>query len=133
MKKYIISHQTFIKFLFSGGSAAIVEYGVFVGFQTAHLSVYIANIVSFCSGLIVSYILNRLWVFKSNNQPHKEFFTYVCLAMFNLLLTTILIGILTRSVGINPFVVKLVLMITIAVWNYLLFSKLIFKAKSFPG
>lgn len=121
MKKY---HKVF-KFLISGGLAAATEYGSFLIFILA-LPVVPANALSFMLGLVVSFSLNRSWVFVSKGNTKKKFAQYFLLALINLTLGSLLIFTLT-TMGTFALIAKIIVMLLIASWNYLIFSKLIFK------
>jgi putative flippase GtrA len=121
MKKY---HKV-LKFLISGGLAAATEYGSFLLFTLA-LPVVAANALSFTMGLIVSFSLNRSWVFGSKGDTKKKFTQYLLLALINLMLGSLIIFVLV-GLGISAFVAKIIIMLLIASWNYLIFSKMIFK------
>lgn len=121
MKKY---HKVF-KFLISGGLAAATEYASFLVFVIV-LPVVPANALSFMLGLVVSFLLNRSWVFGSKENTKKKFTKYFLLALINLALGSLLIFILT-TIGALALIAKIVVMLLIASWNYLIFSKIIFK------
>jgi putative flippase GtrA len=129
MYKKVISMRV-IRFLVSGGSAAVTEYGVFLFlFDLVKIDVVIANGISFLCGLMVSFLLNKHWVFKSKQRARMEVVLYVILALVNLLLSSLFIQLLVHTAGISPFIAKLIGMVVIAAWNYLFFSRLIFKQR----
>lgn len=116
-----------IKFLVTGTTSAIVEYGVFLTLVHIELSLLLANSISFSCGLFVSYSLNRVWVFRSNGQKKKEFVKYGFLALINLALSNGLIYVEVHFGHVYPALAKLVAMIAVAAWNYYIFPRLIFK------
>lgn len=117
-----------IRFVISGGSAAIIEYGTFLLLSLAlHTNVLVANSISFLCGLITSFLLNKHWVFGSKNAAHKEFVHYFILAIVNLCISTGLVWFMV-NIHIPSFVAKLIAMVIIAIWNYFIFSRLIFKS-----
>lgn len=118
------------KFLVSGGTAALIEYSVFLILDGIGVHLVIANSVSFICGLLVSYILNRLWVFSSRAAVKRQFFIYVLLAGINFSISNIMILLLVDGLNISSPFAKIMIMVTIASWNYILFSKIIFKNKS---
>lgn len=121
-----------LRFLVSGVSAAVTEYGVFLVLHSLGLHLLIANSVSFCCGLLISFFLNKKWVFSSNGKTHVEFAQYFVLAMTNLVLSNMLIYIGVHWFGWVAWLVKPMTMIMIAAWNYLIFSKLIFRSRNKP-
>jgi putative flippase GtrA len=112
----------------SGGSAAAVEYLVFLMINsTGMVHVLVANALSFLCGLTISFSLNKYWVFKSEKPASAEFTKYFALAAINLGVSTLLIGLLVNVANIMPLIAKPMTIILIALWNYVIFSKYIFK------
>ena len=120
-----------IKFLISGGTAASVEYILFIVLTMLlqNKAIFLSNSVSFLGGLVVSFLLNKYWVFKSSKKVSSEFGHYFILAMVNLLISNFLIATLI-SLHIVPYIAKLITMAMIAAWNYFIFQGLIFKDNS---
>ncbi|MDB5180431.1 MAG: hypothetical protein JWO54_189 [Candidatus Saccharibacteria bacterium] len=117
------------KFLLSGGTAALVEYVVFLLLQHFMVGLLIANSISFLCGFVVSFILNRSWVFSSNGAVKKQLGSYTILAGINFLISNGVLWLLVEALNIPSPVAKLFTMVMIACWNYVLFSKIIFKNK----
>lgn len=119
-----------IRYLISGCIAFVAEYTSFIIiYYTAIQSGVVANIISFTFGLVTSFTLNKYFTFRDNNQQRKgslQIILYIALAISNLLMTTVAIGFLL-SLHIKAFVAKILLMMLVAVWNYFLFKKFIFK------
>lgn len=117
-----------LRFLVSGGTAAAIEYATFITLRLAFDSpnLALAQSLSFLAGLLTSFALNRSWVFKSTANASDQFIRYAVLAAINLLIGNLAITALV-SLGINPYLAKLLVMAMIAAWNYLIFSTHIFK------
>lgn len=119
-----------IKFLISGGSAAIVEYILFLvllGLMEQYILVIQA--VSFLAGFVVSFTLNKTWVFSSKNsgRTYHELWKYAVLATANLVISGLFIWLLVDVYDQSAYISKLVVMVVIAAWNYFIFQKIIFK------
>lgn len=122
----------FVKYVISGGTAAIIEFAVFsllfnYLFNLVSYKSALAQAISFCAGLVVSFILNRIWVFNSYTNKAKQFSVYLILALFNLGLSTIIVWILIEKLGFVPLISKISVMGLIVLWNYFIFQKIIFK------
>lgn len=122
-----INYKQIYRFLISGGSAALVEMISFLTLTSFNSSIFIAHSVSFTLGFLVSFTLNRSWVFNNKANTLKQFFMYAILAIVNLCLSNMIILVLVHEMDLQPLVAKLAVMITIAVSNYVFFSKVIFK------
>lgn len=129
--KYIVDKRL-IRYLFSGGSAFLTEYLIFlVLFYVAKSNITTANILSFISGFGVSFLLNRSWVFKSSNQHYRiktQIIYYVGLGIFNLVFSTISVNIIHNYTP--GYLAKMSVVVLIAVWNYTIYKKVLFREKT---
>lgn len=128
MKRFI--PKRLFKFLFSGGAAALIELSIFLLLKHEGATTVLANSMSFIAGLLVSFTLNRTWVFRSVGNKTREIAAFVLLALFNLLLSNILLFISVDVIGIKSAVAKFVSMVVIAGWNYYIFPKAVFRKYS---
>jgi putative flippase GtrA len=121
--------QRLLRFLISGGSAAAVEYAVFIALQMALSDKWLfANqSLSFGCGFVVSFLLNRHWVFQSHGHMGSELFKYGIVATLNLAAGNLAIFLLVGPADIHPLIAKFLVMGMIAAWNYLIFSRLVFR------
>lgn len=121
----------FIRFLLSGGSAAAVEYMTFLLLQwrLGNEWLVLSQSLSFLVGLLASFTLNKTWVFRSTGRTDRQLTTYLILAGINLVASNFAIILLVDSLKIEQYLAKVIVMGTIAGWNYLIFSTLIFKER----
>lgn len=121
------------KYMLVGGSAFLTEYLSFlIIYYLLHAQIYAANSISFILGLTVSFTFNRAWTFKAGDYHHKrhhQLGMYSMLAVFNLILTNIIIGML-KGAGFDPRLAKFMVMFLIIIWNFLIFRGVIFKQKA---
>jgi putative flippase GtrA len=126
-------HKKQLKFIVCGGISALVELTVFIIISTI-TDVYLAAIESFFCGLITSFFLNRLVVFKSRTSKReaiKEAVRFLILGLVNSQLSSWLtVGL---SLIINEMIAKVITMSIIAVWNYVAMERLIFPKKTSDG
>jgi len=124
-----------LRFLVSGGSAAAAEYLVFIALQwgPAPPPLIFSQSFSFACGFVVSFLMNRLWVFRSAGSWTGDLARYGVLAAINLMLGNIAISLLVGPAHVHPLVAKLVVMVLIAAWNYAVFSRVIFQQRPPPG
>lgn len=124
--------QRLLRYLLVGGTAFVFEYAVF-SFLYSLLGVrlLVANSMSFIWGLVLSFTLQRAWAFKKDKfdkTVRKQFLLFGGLALCNLLVINILLGYLTKH-GLDARIGKVVVMLVIVCWNFLLMNRLIFKKK----
>lgn len=119
------------RFLVSGGSAAAVEYAAFVALHwlLGAAWLFASQSLSFFCGFVVSFLLNRGWVFRSSGAFSGELLKYGLVAAVNLVAGNLAIGLLVGPLQVNHYLAKLVVMVVIAAWNYLIFSQLVFRQR----
>ncbi len=128
------NYKRFTRYVISGGSAAVAEYGTFLVFERLGLTLLLANSFSFSIGLLISFALNRNWVFEAKHKKvTHQFLPYLGLAIVNLFISDLLIHIFSVNLGITSFIAKLMAMACVAAWNYLFFFKFIFRNDTTPA
>lgn len=124
-----VINTPFLRYLLAGGTAFVSEYLSFlILFSLVSVQLVIANILSFLIGLLTSFTLNKLWVFGNSKQTrptHQQLLLYVVLATINLCFTSYAITELV-STGVAPAVAKIILMLLVVTWNFVIFKRLIF-------
>ncbi len=121
-----------IKFLISGGSAATVEYFIFIFLQhfLGNEGLIASQTISLLSGFVISFALNKQWVFKSGGNTHVELAKYGMLLGVNLVITNILMYVMVNYTEIEYWLAKIILMAMVATWNYFIFQKFVFRSKT---
>ena len=127
----LISDMRLSHYAIVGGASAVIDTGLLLfSLKIVHTNLFIATAVGFMSGLVVNFILNKLWSFKSKaagfRKTQKEVMLYAVLVCFNLGFTYITVSFLTR-LGFNIVVAKLSTIIITTSWNYIIYKKVIFK------
>ncbi|AWH20246.1 GtrA family protein [Stenotrophomonas sp. ZAC14D2_NAIMI4_6] len=121
--------QRLLRFLVAGGSAAAVEYAAFFALQFTFGPKWLLvnQSLSFSCGFVVSFLLNRHWVFRSDGNAGHELLKYGILAAINLAASNACIFLMVGPLGIHPLAAKILVMGMVAAWNYLIFSRLVFR------
>ncbi len=88
----------------------------------------LSQTVSFLAGFVVSFVLNRIWVFNSKGRWWHDLIKYSVLAAVNLALGNAMIWLLVGPASLPPLLAKLLVMSLIAVWNYVIFSRIVFHS-----
>lgn len=133
----VLTHKgQILRYLLVGGSSALVDFGVFVatyyGLKESDKVFFLypeqaANIVAISVAFVYSFLLHRIWSFRSVGNPGREFMLVGLLVLFNTLLTSALISFLVRGAGLDPRFAKILLQALIVCWNYWIFQRCIYS------
>lgn len=81
MKSFLANFQTkeLLRFLVAGSCSVITDALVYWFLGEVGWNVSVAKLISFISGSIVGFVINKLWTFESKGQLHTEMLKYVLL------------------------------------------------------
>lgn len=128
-------------YLLVGGSAALLEWGLFFVFFSVlmHASIFslqtqtvlAATTLAFGTSTLYHYVLCNRFVFDSGSRYHKgtEVSLVFLVSAIGLGWNLLLMWIFTSPVllGLNPMISKVMASAIVTVWNYLSRKKWIFK------
>jgi putative flippase GtrA len=120
-----------LKFLAAGVLTVLTDYATFfVAYGILHVDLSVATVASFMAGLVVSFGLNKLWVFESRGdsiaRSIRQLLLYGLLLVANIVFTYYFIAALQHRFSIDPRMSKLASIAIVTAWNYLLYSRVIF-------
>lgn len=125
-----------VRYLISGGTAAIVDLGLLFVF-VEWLSIYyiIAAIIAFLISFVVSFVLQKYWTFKDarTQDVHKQVSVYFLVALINLGINTLLIYIFVEFFGMHYIFGQILASGLIAISSFFIYSLFIFKHGSFKA
>ncbi len=95
VKNYLNKRPTLkqlTKFGTVGAICVLVDFAiVYTLFELFGMNKYVANISSTIVGVIVNYILNRKWTFRSKEPWKKEFIRFVSISLFGVLFNNLIV------------------------------------------
>ena len=128
-----------ILYLFVGGTAALVEWGLFYLFfyyllvglgLSVDILTMVATALAFGLSTLYHYFLGNILVFDSGSKYDKSkelslvFLVSIMGLVFNLVLMYVFVGLLAWQ----PMLAKVITSCIVVVWNYLSRKKWIFKS-----
>ncbi len=113
--------QQIIKFGIVGGTAFVIDYGIFtVLSQFLHIHYLIASIISFSISVIYNYILSIKWVFNVNKkQTTKDFLVFIILSVIGLALNSLILYISVDLIHIHEMIGKIIATAIVMVYNFI--------------
>ena len=126
----ILKYGKIIKYIFAGGLATLSNLTtLFVCVNYFHLWYLLGAIISFCLAVIISYLLQKFFVFEnySRENMHKQFFNFFIFNFFMLGINTLLMYLFVDIIGFWYLLAQAVSSFVCAFVNYNYFNKMIFK------
>ena len=141
MKPVLKKHGTKIRFALVGGINTLIDFGLLFAFSSLWgIPRGFSNILSTSVAFIFSFFANKRYTFKSTDKDNivREMVLFAVVTLFGLwIIQSLIIHSLTpfiASFGLSDelslFVAKLVATVASLIWNYILYSKVVFKSKS---
>jgi len=131
-----LKHGQKLRFAIVGGANTALDFVLLFALTALGLDKIPANYVSTSVALVFSFFVNKSFTFRSKDgNARKQFVLFLVITLFGLwvLQPLVILGIDQLFVGsawsetVVLFVAKLLATIVSLVWNYLLYSKLVFK------
>jgi dolichol-phosphate mannosyltransferase len=130
VKNFVFNKQ-FIRFVVSGGTAAI--FGMLVIYlltEVFHVWYLISSIVAFLVSFLVAFSLQKFWTFDNKSLetvPRQMAFSLV-LAGLNFLINAVLMFLLVDQLHLHYFLSQLLVYGFFAIFDFFIYKAVIFKS-----
>ena len=116
-----------IRFLLVGGTNTAIDFGLLFILNTLGLPRVLSNTISTGVAFIFSFFANRNFTFSANSGNIKKQMTlFIIVTLFGLwVIQPIIISLIS-----NLMVGKIIATAVTLVWNYLFYSRLVFKKEA---
>lgn len=123
-KKY----EEVVNYLVTGVIGTIISIFSYWILRKLNIDIVASNVISWIITVIVMYVLNRIFVFKSKSESiFREFFMFMLARLFTLFLETGVIILVADVLHGSDMIGKVLGQIVVIVTNYLLSKFIIFK------
>lgn len=136
METLLKKHAEKLRFAVVGGANTAIDFAVLFALTFAGVDKIVANYASTSVALIFSFFANKSFTFKDKSgNAKKQFLLFLIITLAGLwVLQPIIIWLSTSALepystneALNLFIAKLIATVASLVWNYLLYSRLVFK------
>lgn len=133
MKEFLKKHESKLRFALVGGTNTAIDFGILFLLHGLGLNKYVANIISTSVAFIFSFFANRSFTFKSKKDARKQIIPFLVVTLTGLwLLQPAVMWVLSLPLqGIDQtialFIAKLAATVVSLIWNYILYSRFVFK------
>lgn len=137
MQEIAKKHADKLRFTIVGSINTVIDFSILFTLATLfNVPKELANFVSTFVAFLFSFFANKKYTFKSTSKNlKKQFLLFTIVTLFGLwVIQTIIITAITpvfTNLGVNKatalLISKLIATIASLIWNYTLYSKLVFK------
>ena len=129
-------HAEKIRFAVVGGANTALDFAILFTLVALGIDKIVANYISSGSALIFSFFVNKSFTFKNKSgNARKQFVLFIVVTIIGLwvIQPIIIIAITTALTGsglnetIALFIAKIVATVASLIWNYLCYSRFVFK------
>jgi|TARA_B110000091_G_scaffold191306_1_gene215008 putative flippase GtrA len=119
-----------LRFLVSGGIATVVHWSTLWGLINLQVEAVLASSIGAFVGAIVNYVLQYFFTFKTERQHKQALLAYIPAVAFSWSLNLVLFYSLYGGLFTEPLMAQVVTTAVVAVVNFLVYKKVVFRAKS---
>lgn len=101
-----------------------------VGLYILGLSIINSNMLGMLIGFITGFILYQYWAFRGRHFALLAFLYMTLLFVINILVVNYLIDVLVVVLQFRAELAKIILQISVVVWNFFIYKLFIFKRDS---
>ena len=136
MEQLLKKHAEKIRFIIVGGVNTALDFGILFFLTFLGLDKIVANYFSTGIALIFSFFANKSFTFKhKEGNAKKQFILFLVITLFGLWViqpiiiwgSTTLLASQIPNEAINLFIAKLIATVASLIWNYILYSRIVFK------
>lgn len=118
LRRYIHESKGLIKYFFLGGIGASTDFAIFIILVNKSTNIFVSNIVSTCCGILVSFVLNSTFTFKTRMNL-DTFLRFFSIGIAGLVFSSLYLKWLVNGIGISPNAAKASALPLIATLQYL--------------
>lgn len=136
--KQLPKNSQVVRFATVGGLNTAIDFGILFTMRAVGLPEVGANLVSTTVSFVFSFVANKKYTFRTRDTDVKrEMMLFVVVTLFGLwVLQSIIIALVSPALiplGLNDatrlLIAKVIATIVSLVWNYVLYSRLVFAKK----
>ena len=133
MEELLKKHAKKLRFTIVGGVNTAIDFGILFLLAGLGIDKIIANYISTSIALTFSFFANKKYTFKSQASAKRQIAPFLIVTLIGLwAIQPLIIWAYTTTFGDSSsalFIAKLLATVASLVWNYLLYSRVVFTEK----
>lgn len=129
LHRMVYAYRIYVKYLISGGSAAVVNLtSLLLLVELLHVHYILGSILAFFLGFVASFVFQKFFTFGDTvmHMVHRQLILYLGIALGNLFLNTFLVYIFVDVFHVWYLLSQAIASILIAITSFVLYRKFVF-------
>ena len=120
--------KKFLRYILTGLINTLTTYILSIIFlRIFNMFLVISNFLAYTAGILVSFYLNRNFVFKSNKvKIKKQFYKFICACIISYFINLIFLLVFSYIFQFNDYLSQILAMVTYSLSFYILSNRYIF-------
>ena len=115
-----------VGFVVAGGIATVVNFALFSVLLFSGVHYLVASALGYVSGILVSFAINRRFIFKSTGDSRAQLVRYTLIYLAAMLAQLALLEALVR-LGVEPFFANAFALLVVVVVNFFVIRRFVFS------
>ncbi len=116
----LLKKQEFIKYAISGTINTLITLIVYNILIQIGVNYMISNGIAYFLGIVNGFVLDKIWVFKSNKNVVILFSKFIIVNIISLFFNSTLLFILVNNIGLDNILSQLISTISTGMFNYIM-------------
>ncbi|BAH05083.1 GtrA family protein [Clostridium kluyveri] len=116
----LLKKEKFIKYAISGTINTLITLLIYNILIQIGVNYMISNVIAYFLGIINGFILDKIWVFKSNKKIVILFSKFIIVNIISLLFNSIILFTLVNNIGLDSVLSQLISTISTGMFNYIM-------------
>ncbi len=112
--------KQFIKYATSGTVNTIITLVIYNLLIKVNVGYIISNTIAYIFGVANGFILNKIWVFKSDGRVSALLMKFIIVNLISLIFSTAILFCLVNNLYINKILAQMIATISTGIVNYIL-------------
>jgi len=115
-----------------GGFAFVVDFGLlYILTEFGGFHYLLSATISFVAGLVMNYVLSKLWVFTHSLYTNKrvEFLLFAAIGVVGLMINNVSMWLLSDVIGLWYMLSKAITTVVTYLWNFFARKLMLFKKR----
>lgn len=116
----LLKKEKFIKYAISGTINTLITLLIYNILIQIGMNYMVSNVIAYFLGIINGFILDKIWVFKSNKKIVPLFSKFIIVNMISLFFNSLILFILVNNIGLDSILSQLISTISTGIFNYIM-------------